>query len=74
MKNLKIPVAGVLLLALAGGVQGQQAEVEALRSGVNFIESEWYTEAEDLELLAKDKAGRRQLYEKLGMPLDKTVE
>jgi len=26
------------------------------------------------EVLAKDKAGRRSLYEKLGMPLDKTVE
>ena len=25
-------------------------------------------------VLAKDKAGRRNLYEKLGMPLDKTVE
>ncbi len=27
-----------------------------------------------MEVLAKDKAGRRGLYEKLGMPLDKTVE
>lgn len=26
------------------------------------------------EILSKDKAGRRNLYEKLGMPLDKTVE
>ncbi|MEN8227101.1 MAG: RraA family protein [Bacteroidota bacterium] len=26
------------------------------------------------EVLAKDKAGRRNLYEKLGMPLDRTVE
>ena len=26
------------------------------------------------EVLAKDKAGRRNLYEKLGMPMDKTVE
>ena len=26
------------------------------------------------EVLAKDKAGRKKLYEKLGMPLDKTVE
>jgi len=26
------------------------------------------------EVLAGDKAGRRRLYEKLGMPLDKTVE
>jgi regulator of RNase E activity RraA len=26
------------------------------------------------EVLAKDKAGRKRLYEKLGMPMDKTVE
>jgi regulator of RNase E activity RraA len=26
------------------------------------------------EVLAKDKAGRKHLYEKLGMPLDKTVK
>jgi regulator of RNase E activity RraA len=57
MKNLKISVITVIMLTWTITAPGQNAEVETMKSGVNFIESTWYTEAEDLELLA--------LYEKL---------
>lgn len=39
----------LLILALAG--RAQKAEITELSKGHNFIESNWYTEAEDLELL-----------------------
>jgi 4-hydroxy-4-methyl-2-oxoglutarate aldolase len=42
------------LLAIASGLNclAQQAEVSEMMFGYNFIESTWYTEEEDLELLA----------------------
>jgi 4-hydroxy-4-methyl-2-oxoglutarate aldolase len=41
-----------LMAALSMAGLAQKAEVSELMKGVNFIESNWYTEAEDLELLA----------------------
>jgi 4-hydroxy-4-methyl-2-oxoglutarate aldolase len=40
-----------LMAALSMAGLAQKAEVSELMKGVNFIESNWYTEAEDLELL-----------------------
>jgi len=44
--------AATLLFCLMLSTQGQTADPEALKSGVNFIKSTWYSEAEDQELLA----------------------
>lgn len=52
MKNSIINVIAFVLLAWTGTTLGQSAEAETMKSGVNFIESNWYTEAEDTELLA----------------------
>ena len=52
MKNPKKQLFTVFCLILTMTVLGQRAEVETMKSGVNFIKSSWYTEAEDLELLA----------------------
>lgn len=52
MKNPRIQVFTVLCLAWTVTVLGQHAEVETMKSGVNFMKTSWYTEAEDLELLA----------------------
>jgi len=41
----------VFLLILSYSGKAQQAEIAELSKGHNFIESNWYTEAEDLELL-----------------------
>ncbi|MEN8202579.1 MAG: RraA family protein [Bacteroidota bacterium] len=52
MRNSRIILNTILLFTLMLCAQGQTAETEALKSGVNFIGSSWYTEAEDQELLA----------------------
>jgi regulator of RNase E activity RraA len=44
-------------VAFTVSLQGQQAETADLAKGVNFLETSWYSEAEDLDLL--------KLYEKL---------
>lgn len=41
----------VILLASYEFASAQQAEVSQMKNGINFIESSWYTEAQDLELL-----------------------
>jgi len=41
----------ILMLFLSVVCKAQQAEIEELSNGHNFIESAWYTEAEDIELL-----------------------
>ncbi len=48
---MRISFLFITLLFLWAGGQAQEAEVSDLSNGQNFIESEWYTEAEDLELL-----------------------
>jgi 4-hydroxy-4-methyl-2-oxoglutarate aldolase len=48
---MKFYVAFALLFAGAIQILGQQAEVTEMMFGYNFIETTWYTEAEDLELL-----------------------
>lgn len=51
MGNMKNRLLITLLLAAMVGAFGQSAEVSELEKGVGFIESTWYTEAEDLALL-----------------------
>ncbi len=48
---MRISFLFITLLFLWAGGQAQEAEVSDLSNGQNFIESKWYTEAEDLELL-----------------------
>ena len=48
---MKFYVVFALLFAGAVQILGQQAEVTEMMFGYNFIETTWYTEAEDLELL-----------------------
>jgi len=52
MKNLAI--LSMTTMFLLGGITclGQSADPAAMESGINFIETNWYSEAEDLELLA----------------------
>ena len=52
MKNLAI--LSMTTMFLLGGMTclGQSADPAAMESGINFIETNWYSEAEDLELLA----------------------
>lgn len=47
----KIVFLGLLITAVLT-VKAQQAEITELMFGYNFIETTWYTEAEDLKLLA----------------------
>jgi 4-hydroxy-4-methyl-2-oxoglutarate aldolase len=53
LNNIKMRLYCLLvtLLVLSFTGRAQQAEIAELSKGHNFIESEWYTEAEDLELL-----------------------
>jgi len=52
MKKLYIVLASVFFLSISPPVRSQSAEPADMASGINFIETSWYTEAEDLELLA----------------------
>ncbi len=46
-----IPFIAILLTFYLGAFS-QQARVSELAAGINFLETSWYTEAEDLEVLA----------------------
>jgi 4-hydroxy-4-methyl-2-oxoglutarate aldolase len=48
---MRISCLLILILVLASSSYAQKAEITELSNGHNFIESEWYTEAEDLDLL-----------------------
>jgi 4-hydroxy-4-methyl-2-oxoglutarate aldolase len=48
---MKISCLFFALLLLWTGGRAQKAEITEMSNGINFIESDWYTEAEDLELL-----------------------
>lgn len=50
-KTMKSYILITTMLAGFVIVSAQQAEVSDMENGINFIESSWYTEAQDLELL-----------------------
>jgi 4-hydroxy-4-methyl-2-oxoglutarate aldolase len=52
MRKLYPVLASLIFLSATVFVRSQSAEPAELASGVNFIKTNWYTEAEDLELLA----------------------
>jgi regulator of RNase E activity RraA len=52
MKKLHHVLVSLFFLSTTVFVQSQSAEPAEMASGVNFIKTNWYTEAEDLELLA----------------------
>jgi len=52
MKKLTIILTTATLLGTNLMVRSQSAEPGEMASGINFIETKWYTEEEDLELLA----------------------
>jgi regulator of RNase E activity RraA len=52
MKNKGVLFMVVMALVAGHPARGQSADPEKMANGINFIETNWYTEEEDLELLA----------------------